>query len=133
MRKMTPSDVVLGVAESNVDIFGKDSLVLSPINGRVWDVRKLPATYRTSDNPAWTGRSGAYSVRISRDSTIYNCWDMDSCLVKEGQVIKAGEIIGYSRTRRISFFVSNFLGKIYNEPSSFLDCVDEVGKADAGK
>jgi hypothetical protein len=113
MRKMAPRDFVLGVLESNLDVFGKDSLVLAVTDGRVSDLSTGPRPYYRC------------YITISRGSLKYVCWDMDSVLVQEGQLVKAGQVIGYSSKKRVSIYVSDYLNKIFTNPADYLDCMHQ--------
>ena len=113
MRKLTHHGFILGTEESTVDICGKDSMVLSATSGRVTDVIRLNYTMY---------------ITIRLDTTIYTYADIDRPLVQEGQMIKVGQAIAVARERRIAFFVSNYLNKIFRDPDSYVDCTCELLK-----
>ena len=113
MRKLTHRGIILGTEESTVDICGIDSMVLSATGGRVTDVIRLNYTMYIS-------------IRV--DTTIYTYADIDRPLVQERQMIKAGQPIAIAREKRIAFFVSNYLNKIFRNPDGYVDCVCELPK-----
>jgi Peptidase family M23 len=115
MKKLTEHHgVFVGSAESTVDIWGKDSVVLSATDGRVTDVIYI---------------QGIKYVSIRGDTTIYTYADIDRALVQEGQLIKSGQPIGVAREGRIEFFVANYLGRQFRNPDAYVDCVCELPKA----
>jgi hypothetical protein len=106
------SGVILGTEECTVDVWGKDSMVLSATNGRVMDVMRLYALY----------------ITIRTDTTNYTYIEIDRPLVKEGEMVKAGQVIGIAKDKRISFFVSNYLNKIFCDPCAYVDCSCELAE-----
>ncbi len=115
MKKLTEHHgVVLGSGESTVDIWGKDSVVLSATDGRVTDVIYI---------------QGIKYVSIRVDTTIYTYADIDRALVQEGQPVKSGQPIAIAREGRIEFFVANYLGRQFRNPDTYVDCVCELPKA----
>lgn len=114
MKKLTEHHgVVLGSEESTVDIWGKDSIVLSATDGRVTDVINI---------------QNIEYVSIRTDTTIYEYADIDSALVHEGQPIKSGQPIAIAREGRIEFLVSNYFGRQFRDPAAYVDCVCELPK-----
>jgi hypothetical protein len=114
MKKLTEhKGVVLGSGESTVDIWGKDSIVLSATDGRVTDVIYI---------------QGIKYVSIRADTTIYTYADIDLALVHEGQLVKSGQPIAIAREDRIEFFVANYLGRQFRNPDAYVDCVCELPK-----
>jgi hypothetical protein len=114
MKKLTEHHgVVLGSGESTVDILGKDSIVLSATDGRVKDVIDI---------------QGIKYVSVRVDTTIYTYADIDRALVHEGQPVKSGQLIAIAREDRIEFFVANYLGRQFRDPSAYVDCVCELPK-----
>jgi hypothetical protein len=115
MTKLTEHHgVILGSGESTVDIWGKDSVVLSATDGRVTDVIDI---------------QGIKYVRIRVDTTIYTYADIDRALVHEGQPVKSGQPIADAREDRIEFLVTNYLGRQFRNPDAYVDCVCELPKA----
>src|SRR3984893_9751956 len=114
IRKLTEHHgVMLGSGESTVDIWGKDSVVLSATDGRVTDVIYI---------------QGIKYVSIRVDTTIYTYADIDRALVQEGQPVKSGQPIAIAREGRIEFFVANYLGRQFGNPDAYVDCVCELPK-----
>lgn len=114
-RKLTEhKGIVVGPGESTVDVCGTDSVVMSATGGRVTDVLSI--------------QSMIY-VRIQIDTLVYTYADIDRSLVREGQLVKAGQPIAIARQGRIEFFVSNYLGRIFRHPEEYVDCVCELPKA----
>ena len=115
MKKLTGHHgVFVGSEESTVDIWGKDSVVLSATDGRVADVIFM---------------QGIKYVSIRVDTTIYTYADIDRALVQEGQPVKSGQPIAIAREDRIEFDVANYLGKQFSNPNAYVDCVCELPKA----
>jgi hypothetical protein len=115
MKKLTEHHgVVLGSGESTVDIWGKDSVVLSATDGRVKDVIDI---------------QGIKYVSVRVDTTIYTYADIDPALVHEGQPVKSGQPIAIAREDRIEFFAANYLGRQFRNPDAYVDCVCELPKA----
>ena len=114
MRRLaTRTGVTLGTVESTVDIWGNDSVVVSATAGRVMDVIRENVTMY---------------ITIRTDTTNYTYIDIDRSLVKEGQLVQAGQAIAIATEKRISFYVSNFLNKIFRNPDAYVDCVCELPK-----
>jgi hypothetical protein len=114
MKKLTEhKGVVLGSGESTVDIWGKDSIVLSATDGRVTDVIYI---------------QGIKYVSIRVDTTVYTYADIDRALVQEGQPVKSGQPIAIARDGRIEFYVANYLGRQFRNPDAYVDCVCELPK-----
>ena len=112
MKKLTEHDnVTLGSGESTVDIWGKDSVVLSATDGRVTDVISV---------------QGIKYISIRVDTAIYTYADIDRALVHEGQPVKAGQPIAIAREDRIEFFVGNYLGRQFRNPDAYVECVCEL-------
>jgi hypothetical protein len=115
MKKLTEhKGIVPGPGESTVDIWGKDSVVLSATDGRVTDVMDI---------------QGIKYISIRMDTAIYTYADINRALVQEGQRVNAGQQIAIAREGRIEFFVSNYLGRIFRHPDAYVDCVCELAKA----
>jgi hypothetical protein len=114
MKKMEFNSVMVGTEASNVDIVGKDSVVISATDGRVMEAYSLNYTDKI--------------VQIQRDTTLYTYWDMDSCVVREGQMVKAGQVIGFSAKSKITFFVGNNRNRIFTNPAYYVDCTSEGGE-----
>jgi hypothetical protein len=114
LKKMEFNSVMVGSEVSNVDIVGKDSVVISATDGRVMEAYNLTYTEKI--------------VQIQRDTTLYTYWDMDSCVVHEGQVVKSGQVIGFSAKHRITFFVGNNRNRIFTNPGYYVDCVSDGGE-----
>jgi len=93
---------------------GQDSVVLSATDGGVTDVMDI---------------QGIKYISIRIDTTIYTYADIDRALVQEGQRVKSGQPIAIAREGRIEFFVSNYLGRIFRHPDSYVDCLCELPKA----
>jgi hypothetical protein len=104
------SEIILGAEESTMDVWSKDSIVLSATNGRVMDVMRVHILY----------------IIIRTDTTNYTYIEIDRPLVKEGEMVKAGQAIGIAKKKRISFFVSNYLNKIFRDPYAYVDCACEL-------
>jgi hypothetical protein len=114
MKKLTEHHgVFVGSGESTVDIWGKDSVVLTAADGRVTDVIYI---------------QGIKYVSIRVDTTIYTYADIDRALVQEGQPVKSGQPIAIARESRIEFFVANYLGRQFRNPDAYVDCVCELPK-----
>jgi hypothetical protein len=114
MKKLTEHHgVFVGSGESTVDIWGKDSVVLSAADGRVTDVIYI---------------QGIKYVSIRVDTTIYTYADIDRSLVQEGQPVKSGQPIAIARECRIEFYVANYLGRQFRNPDAYVDCVCELPK-----
>jgi hypothetical protein len=115
MKKLTEHHgVFVGSGESTVDIWGKDSVVLSATDGHVTDVIYI---------------QGIKYVSIRSDTTIYTYADIGRALVQEGQPVKSGQPIAIAREGRIEFFVANYLGRQFRNPDAYVDCVCELPKA----
>lgn len=114
MKKLTEhKGVVLGSGESTVDIWGKDTIVLSATDGRVTDVIYI---------------QGIKYVSIRVDTTVYTYADIDRALVQDGQPVKSGQPIAIARDGRIEFYVANYLGRQFRNPDAYVDCVCELPK-----
>ena len=114
MKKPTEHfGVFIGSVESTVDIWGKDSIVLSATDGRVTDVISV---------------QGIKYISIRIDTTIYTYADIDRALVHEGQPVKADQPIAIAGEDRIEFFVGNYLGRQFRNPDAYVDCVCELPK-----
>jgi len=114
MKKLTEHHgVFVGSGESTVDIWGKDSVVLSATDGRVADVISL---------------QNIKYISIRVDTTIYTYADIDRALVHEGEPVKAGQPIAIAGEDRIEFFVGNYLGRQFRNPDAYVDCVCELPK-----
>ena len=113
MRKMTTRTAILGTTESTVDIYGKDSVVLSAVDGRVMQIYPF---------------DGHGVIEIRKDTTVYTYWHLDRSFVKEGQMVIAGQPIAAAKDSVIGFFVSNNFHKIFRDPDAHVDCVCELAK-----
>jgi hypothetical protein len=67
-------------------------------------------------------------ITVRTDTTNYTYIDLERSLVKEGQLIDAGQPIAIAKGNRISFYVSNFLNKIFRNPDAYVDCICELQK-----
>lgn len=115
MKKLTEHHgVFVGSVESTVDIWGKDSVVLSATDGRVTDVISI---------------QNIRYISIRVDTIIYTYADIDRALVHEGQPVKSGQPIAIAREDRIEFYVANYLGRQLRNPDVYVDCVCELPKA----
>jgi hypothetical protein len=114
IRKLTAhSGILVGSSpESTVDVWGKDSLVLSATNGKVINVIGM--------------RPGASYIQIQIDTTVYTYSDIDRALVQEGQFVRSGQPIAIAADSSIAFYVGNYLGKIYHHPEAYVDCVCQL-------
>lgn len=120
MRPVGSSESVIGTMKATVQIVGKDSLVRSATNGRVRDV---------SGGLDFDSRSVGARVAIMRDTATYTYYGFDSCLVKEGQLVKAGQVIGFAKSHKIYFVVSNYLyTHMSATPQNYVDCICELPK-----
>lgn len=113
MRKLTHRGFILGMEGCTVDICGNDSVVVSATNGTVTDI---------------IGLRNALYITIKVDTTVYTYSDIDRPLVHEGQQVKAGQPIAIAREKRIAFFVSNYLNRIFRNPDGYVDCICELPK-----
>ena len=109
----TRTGIIVGTEKSTVDIWGSDSVVVSATAGRVMDVIREDYTM---------------FIIIRSDTTNYTYIDLDRSLVKEGQLVQAGQVIAIAKEKRISFYVSNFLNRIFRNPDAYVDCVCELPK-----
>lgn len=119
IRPINPDSSVIGTMKATVQIVGQDSLVRSATDGRVREI--------TPD----LVHSGYSNVRVAiiRDTATYTYYGFDSCLVREGQLVKAGQVIGFAKTHKIYFFVSNYLyTHISVTPQNYVDCTCELPK-----
>jgi hypothetical protein len=120
IRPVESWESISGTMKGTVQIIGIDSLVRSATDGRVRDIDGGVELF---------SRSVGSRIAIYHDTATYSYSGIDSCLVKEGQVVKAGQVIGFAKKHKVYFFVSNWLyTHISTTPQNYVDCVCELPK-----
>ena len=94
-------------------VTGQDTMLLAVRDGRIKDIYRL---------------DGARIVTLMRDTSIYVYMNMTGVTVTEGQMVKAGQVIGSSHDKRIGFWVENVFGKFIRNPYDRVDCSIGMGK-----